>query len=229
MLTGLTAELPDITAAYTGQSFKDPIAQRMGHAVAPLAADRFITPMAGVAGAVAEEILADMTAHHDLAKAHVNDGGDIAFFLTEGQTFRTLGPTGTIEIAASDPVRGIATSGWRGRSQSLGIADAVTVLAASAARADAAATLIANAVDLPGHPAITRQPAQEVEAIPQLHDRLVTTNVGPLGNAETAAALASGVAYAQTLIDRGLITAAALLLNGETRTLPDTGPLRFLP
>ena len=51
-------------------------------------------------------------------------------------------------------MRGIATSGWRGRSFSLGIADAVTVLAATAAEADAAATVIANAVDLPGHPAI---------------------------------------------------------------------------
>ena len=49
-------------------------------------------------------------------------------------------------------MRGIATSGWRGRSFSLGIADAVTVLAATAAEADAAATMIANAVDLPGHP-----------------------------------------------------------------------------
>ena len=38
---------------------------------------------------------------------------------------------GTATIRADDPVRGIATSGWRGRSFSLGIADAVTVLAAT--------------------------------------------------------------------------------------------------
>ena len=65
----------------------------------------------------------------------------------------------TARIDAADPVRGIATSGWRGRSFSLGIADAVTVLAERASLADAAATLIANAVDLPGHPAVTRVPA----------------------------------------------------------------------
>ena len=59
-------------------------------------------------------------------------------------------------------MRGIATSGWRGRSFSLGIADAVTVLADRAAAADAAATIIANAVDLPGHPAIVRVPACEL-------------------------------------------------------------------
>ena len=60
-------------------------------------------------------------------------------------------------IRAEDAVRGVATSGWRGRSFSLGIADAVTVLARTAAAADAAATIIANAVDLPGHPAVTRR------------------------------------------------------------------------
>src|SRR5690606_41231750 len=67
-----------------------------------------------------------------------------------------------IRIRAEDEVRGVATSGWRGRSFSLGIADAVTVLARTGAEADAAATLIANAVDLPGHPAIKRRPAREL-------------------------------------------------------------------
>ncbi|MEC8654572.1 MAG: hypothetical protein VXX83_03680, partial [Pseudomonadota bacterium] len=53
---------------------------------------------------------------------------------------------GTIKISAADQVGGIATSGWKGRSQSLGIADLMTVLAPTAAAADVAATLIANAV-----------------------------------------------------------------------------------
>ena len=34
------------------------------------------------------------------------------------------------------PHRGVATSGWRGRSHSLGIADSVTVVARNAAAAD---------------------------------------------------------------------------------------------
>ena len=55
--------------------------------------------------------------------------------------------SGTIRIRHGDGVGGIATSGARGRSFSLGIADSVTVLAEDAATADAAATLIANAVD----------------------------------------------------------------------------------
>ena len=37
-----------------------------------------ITPMAAVAGAVAEAVLAAMTAAAPLTRAYVNDGGDIA-------------------------------------------------------------------------------------------------------------------------------------------------------
>ena len=59
------------------------------------------------------------------------------------------------EIGFEMPVRGIVTSGWRGRSFSLGIADSVTVLAQSAAMADAAAPVIANAVNV-AHPGIVR-------------------------------------------------------------------------
>ena len=80
----------------------------------------------------------------------------------------------------SQPVRGIATSGWRGRSFSLGIADAVTVLADRAAMADAAATIIANAVDLPGHPGVVRVPARDLAPDSDLGDRLVTQGVGEL-------------------------------------------------
>ena len=114
-------------------------------------------------------------------------------------------------------MRGIATSGWRGRSFSLGIADAVTVLAATGATADAAATVIANAVDLPRHPAIARAPAVTLQADSDLGAIPVTTAVGPLAPAEVAAALASGAARAETLRAQGLIAAAALFLQGSVR------------
>ena len=141
-----------------------PVAQRMAAAVAPYADRWFITPMAAVAGAVAEEILAAMTSAAHLDRAYVNDGGDIALHLepadtsSSGMVDNPEGGSlfGSALLEATQPVRGIATSGWRGRSFSLGIADAVTVLADRAAMADAAATIIANAVDLPGHPSITR-------------------------------------------------------------------------
>lgn len=201
------------------------VARRMTAAVLPYASECFITPMAAVAGAVAEEILAAMTSAAHLIRAYVNDGGDIALHLSEAEKFvigmveRPDRPSlfGTLTIAAGDPIRGIATSGWRGRSFSLGIAEAVTVLADRAAAADAAATIIANAVDLPGHPAIARVPASELSPDSDLGRRLVTQAVGPLSMAETDRALASGVHTAERLLKIGLIRAAALNLCGETR------------
>src|SRR5690606_39975170 len=102
-----------------------------------------------------------------------------------------------IRIRAEDEVRGVATSGWRGRSFSLGIADAVTVLARTGAEADAAATIVANAVDLPAHPAIERQPACLLQPDSDLGERLVTTSVGPLSPLEIAQALDKGLAVAE--------------------------------
>jgi len=203
------------------------VARRMAEAVLPFSARSFITPMAAVAGAVAEEILQSMISAASLSRAYVNDGGDIAIHLSHGQTFR-IGmierpdrPSlfGTVNLEASDPVRGIATSGWRGRSFSLGIADAVTVLADRASVADAAATLLANAVDLPGHPAIVRKPARAIAPDNDLGDRLVTREVGALAEDEVRAALASGVAMAEDFLSQGLIRAAALCLQDHARTV----------
>ena len=201
------------------------IARRMAAAVAPYCERTFITPMAAVAGAVAEEILNTMTAAAQVSRAYVNNGGDIALHLAPGEHFvvgmveRPDRPSlfGTATLDSAQPVRGIATSGWRGRSFSLGIADAVTVLADRAAMADAAATIIANAVDLPGHPSIVRVPARSLAPDNDLGDRLVTQEVGELSPAEIAAALDAGAIVARSLVADGLICAAALHLRGDTR------------
>lgn len=202
-----------------------PVACKMFAAVLPYAFECFITPMAAVAGAVAEEILQSMTFAAKLSRAYVNNGGDIAIHLTDGEKFlvgmveRPDRPSlfGTLTMTSIDPSRGIATSGWRGRSLSLGVADAVTVLADRAAAADAAATIIANAVNLPDHPSIVRVPARELVPDSDLGDRKVTQAVGHLTDSEVDEALASGVDTAQYLLRIGLIRAAALNLNGETR------------
>jgi uncharacterized protein len=201
------------------------VARRMVAAIMPYAAENFITPMAAVAGAVAEEILAAMVVEAELSRAYVNNGGDIALHLSAGEKFvigmveRPDRPSllGTTTVHASDPVRGVATSGWRGRSFSLGIADAVTVLADRAAAADAAATIIANAVDLPGHPAIVRVPACELAPDSDLGDRPVTQAVGELKLEDVNQALAAGARTARRLLRMGLIRSAALSLQGETR------------
>jgi hypothetical protein len=197
----------------------------MVQAVAPHGRNTFITPMAAVAGAVAEEILESMTTNAQLSKAYVNDGGDIALYLASGEEFcvgmveRPDRPSlfGTLRIQATDPVRGIATSGWRGRSFSLGIADAVTVLARSAADADAAATIIANAVDLPGNEKIGRVRACELAPDSDLGERLVTQSVAQLSIEEIQQALDAGTSVAAHLRAENLILAAALRLQGETR------------
>jgi hypothetical protein len=82
--------------------------------------------------------------------------------------------------------------------------------------------MIANAVDLPGHRAIARAPADTLQHDTDLGPRLVTTAVAPLAPAEVARALDSGLAAAEAMRSRGLVTAAALFLQGEART---TGPL----
>jgi ApbE superfamily uncharacterized protein (UPF0280 family) len=224
VLEELVAELVELRRPTNVQprAFRGPTARRMEAASVPFA-DRFVTPMAAVAGAVADEVLAAMVKGRRLARAYVNDGGDIAIHLSPGAEMKAAiagtghGVADRLSIAASDPVRGIATSGWRGRSHSLGIADAVTVLATTAAVADVAATLIANAVNLPGHPAIERRPANQLAPDSDLGDRPVTISVGSLSAAETDDALRSGLLVAEEFISRGLIVSAALFLIGQSR------------
>jgi hypothetical protein len=220
LLAALCAELPGLRSA-DPPAFGDPVAQAMAAAVAPFR-PAFVTPMAAVAGAVADAVLAAMLAGGGLRRAWVNNGGDIAVHLAPGETFVAgvaagEGMPGRIVLRGGDGVGGIATSGWRGRSQSLGIADAATVLAPSAAMADAAATMVANAVDLPGHPAVRRLPARAVKADSDLGDLPVTVGLGPLTAAEVARALDRGAAAAKGFRARGLIAGAALILHPEVR------------
>jgi ApbE superfamily uncharacterized protein (UPF0280 family) len=224
VLDELCAEL-SILRSPDGSEPRGAIALAMCNAVLPYRAERFITPMAAVAGAVAEEILHSMVQAADLARAYVNNGGDIAFHLKAntalrvGLVDRPERPSlfGTAIIGAMDKIRGVATSGWSGRSFSLGIADAVTVLAPTAAAADAAATIIANDVDLPGHSLIVRRPACELQPDSDLGDLPVTVEVKPLPLEEIEMALSTGESTAASLMSRGLISAAALRLQGETR------------
>ncbi|MER8519144.1 UPF0280 family protein [Mesorhizobium sp. M0643] len=224
ILPELVEELPELRrpAASRPRAFAGPTARRMEAAVVPLA-KQFITPMAAVAGSVADEVLGALLAGRPLERAYVNNGGDSAIYLGHGQSM-TLAIAGTghgladrLTIRPEDGIRGVATSGWRGRSFSLGIADAVTVLARTGAEADAAATLIANAVDLPGHPAVRRVRARDLAPDSDLGDRLVTHGVGLLSAAEIAIALEGGFAVAEEFRRRGLIAAAALFLGGQAR------------
>jgi ApbE superfamily uncharacterized protein (UPF0280 family) len=229
ILGELVRELSVLRAPVAAGVLRGPVARRMEAACLPHGM-QFITPMAAVAGAVADELIACAREYRGLLRAHVNNGGDIALHLAPGAHYRVglfadLGRIergerwrfdGDAEIGFDTPVRGVATSGWRGRSQSLGIADAVTVLAGSAAQADAAATMIANAVDCE-HPSVVRRPARELRDDSDLGARLVTVAVGALPGPYVDAALQSGAAFTQSLAARGLVVQAMLSLQGRSR------------
>ena len=227
LLAGLVAELPLLRqpVGVDRPALRGAVARRMADAVWPFRAG-FITPMAAVAGAVAEEVLAALAGTRGLTAAHVNNGGDIAVYLAPGASLRVgvvqrlalALPEALIRLRAGDGVQGIATSGWPGRSFSRGIADAVTVLAASASRADAAATVIANAVDA-AHPSIRRVPAQQLDPDSDLGDLPVTVAVGPLPEDVAAAALDAGEARAEALLAAGLIQGAALVVGDSVRVV----------
>ncbi len=227
LLEALVSELPVLRARLRPVSpLPDgPVARRMVHAARPVCAECFVTPMAAVAGAVADEMLTAMTTAAPLDKAYVNNGGDVAIHLAPGETFSAAmfavhgSDLGRLRLTPSDGIAGMATSGQGGRSLSLGIADSVTVLAECAARADVAATLIANAVDLPDHPGIAREAASALQPDSDLGDRLVVTGVPNLSREEKEAALRSGAVRATRMIDSGLIKAAALFLQGGALTL----------
>jgi uncharacterized protein len=228
ILQTLVSELPALRCR-VGEAYpllQGPVARRMAEAVWPHRAV-FITPMAAVAGAVADEMLQAMLAGRTLDKAYVNDGGDIAIHLAPGHSLRAgifaQALDGAVSLTHDRPVRGIATSGRGGRSFSLGIADSATVLAKTAAAADAAATLIANAVNL-DHSAIERRPARELDPDSDLGDLAVTVAVGDLPPEAIDEALDRGLVEARRLRHLGLIDSAALSLCGHWRLEHERSP-----
>jgi ApbE superfamily uncharacterized protein (UPF0280 family) len=237
ILPTLVRELPTLRRPM-GDAYpllQGPVARRMAESVWPHRAV-YITPMAAVAGAVADEMLQALVHGRTLDKAYVNDGGDIAIHLTPGHELRAgifaAALDGVACLTYDSPVRGIATSGRGGRSFSLGIADSATVLAATAAAADAAATLVANAVNVE-HPAIERRPARALDPDSDLLDLPVTVAVGALPSALAEEALDRGAVEARRLRLCGLIEGAALSLQGHWRIdatagLSSTAPLRRL-
>jgi len=230
LLSDLVVELPFLMLKIgkTPPKVQGTVAKRMVDAVWPFR-DEFVTPMAAVAGAVADEMLGMMVADCNLDRAYVNNGGDIALYLSPGCSLK-IGVVGKIDnpvlngkirITHALPVRGIATSGYGGRSHTLGIAEAVTVLAWNAAAADAAATILANSVSADDI-AIKHKPANELDDFTDLGAQLVTTAVGEIGVQTIEKALDRGTARAKAMISGGLIQSAAILLKNQTRLIGES-------
>ena len=226
ILPTLVGELPKLRQPFDDTwEAEGSVARRMQDACSRYSA-KFVTPMAAVAGSVADEVLQALVSGRVLEKAYVNNGGDIAFHLTEGQSL-TAGLVADYHLPNIDGecvltndmrVRGIATSGWKGRSFSLGIADSVTIMAKDAAAADVAATLIANAVDA-DHPVIQRSPASAQDPDSDLGNQLVTLEVGALDQRTIDEALGAGEKAAVMAEHAGHITAAVLVLQNRFRVV----------
>jgi len=234
ILPELVHELAELRKPVRGAgTLKGPIAQSMWQAckacLIDADAEAFLTPMAAVAGSVAQNLNACYQAP-GIKRAWVNNGGDIALHLTEDtavsiglfadlarldeqQLIAGVQTDAVFEVTHGMGIGGVATSGWRGRSFSLGIADSVTVFAASASQADAAATMIANAVNV-SDLRVVRQPASALKDDSDLGQRLVTVAVPKLGQDEIAQALEAGLKKARTLRQNGLICASVLSCQG---------------
>jgi ApbE superfamily uncharacterized protein (UPF0280 family) len=236
ILDELVAELPTLRLPVEEQCpLRGVVARRMWAACHPFGSG-FITPMAAVAGAVAEELIASYE-RDGIQRAWVNNGGDIALHLAAGESVRVglyadlarfdvrqlrggITTDGHFDVSHSMPVRGVATSGWRGRSYSLGIADSVTVLARTAAEADAAATVIGNAVTIDDR-RIVRRPACELKDDSDLGEIPVTVEVPRLDNDAAQRALRAGLRRAMDLRDARLIWSCVLVCQGIVMTTDD--------
>lgn len=236
VLSTLVQELPELRSPvdclYQQQvKLLGPVAKRMMAVTRPFR-DQFVTPMAAVAGAVADHVMHAALSDNPLRKLMVNNGGDIAIHLGPNQSARVgickrpidQMHADILTIHTSDRIGGVATSGWQGRSHSLGVADAVTVLAADAASADVAATLIANRVTVEESVNVERCPANTLQPDSDLGETLVTVAVSQLSDNEREIAMLSGIDYAQQLLCSGLIAAAYIHLQGKTAIVVDKQP-----
>ncbi len=196
-----------------------------------------LTPLAAVAGAVADEV-ADAAVELGADRVVVNNGGDVALRLgpgrevTVGLPLFPGGPPGhRLKIGPGQGIGGVATSGWQGRSFSPGVADQVSVWSKNAALADAAATALAalTSVDAAG---VRRLPAHALDPDTDLGSTPVTVDVTGLSRADADAALRSGEAAARRIMSR-LGVAGVLLKVGPAwrvvqRPLEEMNPLESL-
>jgi uncharacterized protein len=229
VLPSLCEELPTLrtNVEHIPSPLNSTIGKKMYESAAAVSGYDAVTPMIAVAGSVADHICGLIDENFETKRVIVNNGGDISFKLDQDQSM-TVGICDdvsapeiltTVELGWLDPIGGMATSGWRGRSFSLGIADAVTVLAKTASQADAAATLIANAIDLPGSSKVFRQSASELSPDSDLGERKVTIDVGVLSESEKEQALSNGAETAEGLKNANLLHSAYLSLRGSRRVI----------
>jgi len=183
-----------------------------------------LTPMAAVAGAVADVLLERLLCRHDLDFLLVNNGGDASIYSRDGRGFkvalvdiRERGRWRQVFVVSGFERVGVATSGLGGRSFTLGICDAVTVFAKTGAISDAAATWVCNSTFLDPVCA-ERAKAKELDPLTDLEEEEVVLARRPLKPEEVKEALGKGLKAAWALKEKGLILEAFLYLEGSCET-----------
>ena len=179
-----------------------------------------LTPLAAVAGAASDEV-ADFLIQRGGTKVIVDNGGDIAIRLREGEVVRVgvktnifaQNPSHVLTIDSGMGIGGVATSGLGGRSFTKGIATAATVVAARASLADAAATVIGNWTNVED-PAIERSLAETIYPETDIAGEWVTTKVGNLSRERSEEALSKGLTRARELSQQGHIKGALVAVQG---------------
>jgi len=179
-----------------------------------------LTPMASVAGAVSDGLRKFLKADNpDVIM--INNGGDISIFNGAGKALgigigdiATGSPTPYVLRIAGMNGFGIATSGFGGRSFTLGLADLATVVAPTGALADAAATFLGNRTNVQTD-AVTREKACDVDPLTDIPEELVTIRIGEMDRELVMKALRNGLAEAARLKDRGVIHEALIVIKGE--------------
>ncbi|MEJ2716012.1 MAG: UPF0280 family protein [Deltaproteobacteria bacterium] len=206
------------------------IVHRMWEA-ARLVGDADLTPMASVAGAIADAT-ADLLEREGMSRVVVNNGGDVAFRLKDRERLYVgirpdVGNSAMSHRVLVTPdmgLGGVTTSGLGGRSFTRGVASAATVFASTATTADAAATAVANATYVPSENVIQRM-AESIQPDTDLKGVRITASLGDLSPEEIEKALQQGMTKAEEMASRGLIYGACLFVKGRMRSTSRLSPL----
>ncbi len=204
----------------------EPPKRVLAHAMweaAILVGDRDLTPMAAVAGTIADAT-ADFLVELGATRVVVNNGGDVAVRLVAGESLSVgIRPdvnrndvSHKVVLTAEMNVGGVCTSGLGGRSLTRGVASAATVFAGRGAVADAAATAVANATYVASR-AVVRRPAEEIDPETDIKGLEITDRVGDLTESEIETALSQGISRAESLVTAGLILGACISVKGRMR------------
>jgi hypothetical protein len=204
---------------------REPLALKMVASVTAVG-DEDLTPMAAVAGSIADAV-ADFLLARGMTRVLVENGGDVAVRCSDGEPLTVgirpnVGEQAITHAVVLRPERtayGVATSGLGGRSLTRGVLEAATVVAADASLADAAATAVANASYV-AHRAVVRKPAEDIDPFTDIAGIDVTSSVGQLPEGKKQQALDQAIRRAEKLVEDGIVLGGFVACQGGTAMTP---------